>query len=321
MSINHLPQCAFLVLFLATVVSAASAQGFPRKPIRLVASETGGGNDVVARIIAPGLGELLGQQVIVDNRPAGVIQGQTVYHALPDGYTLLFGGAPHWLMSYMRDRMPFDPVKDFAPVSSATTSPNILVVHPSVTAKSVKELIALAKARPGELNYSRAGAGGPSHLAGELFKSLAGVDIVSIPFKGSGPAVISLLSAQVQLMFATAPSVAPHVKSGKVIALVVTSAAPSALFPELPTVAASGLPGYRIAAIYGVLVPAKTPDSAIQRLNQDVVRVLSRQDVKEKLANIGVESAGSSPGEFAATINSEMALLGKVIKNASVRAE
>jgi tripartite-type tricarboxylate transporter receptor subunit TctC len=220
-----------------------------------------------------------------------------------------------------RTNASFDPVKDFAPIALATSSPNIVVVNASLGVKSIRDLIALAKARPGELNYGRAGAGGSSHLSAELFKSMAAVNIVSVPYKGSGPALIGLLGGQVQLIFATAPTVAPHVKSGKLSALAVTTAQPSALFPGLTTVTASGVPGYDSATIYGFLAPAKTPDAVIKRLNQDLARMLSGADMKEKLLNAGVEPVGGSPGEFASKIKSEMTLLGKLIKDAGISAE
>jgi len=306
---------------LATVT--ASAQPYPSKPIRVVSPAGGGGGDVVARLLANGLAERIAQQVVIDNRPSGIIMGQIVAKAAPDGYTLLFAGSTHWLSPFMvtRTNSGFDPVKDFAPIALATSSPNIVVVTSSLGVKSIKDLIALAKAKPGELNYGRAGAGGSSHISAELFKALAAVNIVSVPYKGSGPALIGLLSGQVQVIFATAPTVAPHVKSGKLNALAVTTAQPSALFPGLATVAASGVPGYESATIYGFLAPVRTSAAVIRKLNQEIGAMLAGREMKEKLLNAGVEPAGGTPPEFAGKIRAEMTLLGKLIKDAAISAE
>lgn len=300
----------------------ASGQNYPSKPIHIVTSEPGGGTDFVVRLIAQGLTDGLGQQAIVENRGggSGVIAGEMLAKAPPDGYTLLSYGSTIWLAPFLRSSVPYDPVRDFSPVSLTDRSPNVLVVHPAVAADSVKELIALAKARPGELNYARAAAGGPPHLSAELFKAMTGVNIVPIPYKGGGPAVIGLVGGQVQLMFATAASAAPHVKSGRLKALAVTSAGPSALFPGLPAVAAT-VPGYEAAAINGVFAPAGTPAAVVNRLNRAIVQFLGRADVKEKFFRVGVETVGSSPAEFAATVKSEMVKWGKVIRDAGIRDE
>jgi tripartite-type tricarboxylate transporter receptor subunit TctC len=308
----------FLFGMMVLGMGTAFGQNYPNKPIRIVCAEAGGGADVVARLMAQGLTASFGQQVVVENRPTGVVLGQTVAKATPDGYTLLLAGASHWLLPFTLVKIPFDPVKDFLPITLVTTSPNILVVHPSVQAQSVKELIALAKAKPGELNFGSGTTGTSSHLAGELFRIMAGVNIVHIPYKGSGPAIIALLGGQVQMMFPNAAGVASHVKSGRLRALGVTSLQPSALFPGLPTVAASGVPNYQSASIYGTFAPAGTPATLINRLNQESVRVLNRPDVKEKLFNAGVEVVGSSPEEFAAAVKSEMAVWGKLIKDAGI---
>ena len=240
--------------------------------------------------------------------------------APPDGYTLLIDAASFWIGPLLQET-PYDPVKDFAPVTLTDSAPNVLVVNPSLPVKSVKELIALAKARPGELNYGSSSTGSTPHLAAELFNMMAGVKIVRVPFKGSGPAVISLLGGQVQLMFATAGSVAPHVKSGRLRALAVASLQPSALAPGLPTIAASGVPGYEAVAFEGMFAPAKTPVAIIDRLNQEIVRVLNRAEVKERFFNAGVETVGSTPEEFAAAIKSNVAKWGKLIKDAGIRDE
>jgi tripartite-type tricarboxylate transporter receptor subunit TctC len=298
-----------------------SGQDYPSKPIRMVSPGPGGGADFVTRFIAQGISGPLGQQVVVENRPAGVIPGQIVSKAQPDGYTLLVNGNSFWIAPLMRDNIPYDPVRDFSPIASAVGSPNILVVHASVAASSVKELIALAKSRPGVLNYASASAGGSVHLSAELFKYMAGVNIVRISYKTSGTSVNALVGGEVQLMFANAPSVMPHVKSGRLRALAVTTLQPSALLPELPTVASSGLPGFEVASVYALFAPVKTPAAIVNRLHQEVVRFLARTDVKEKFFAAGVEPVGGSPEELAAAMKSEMARMGKVIKDAGIREE
>ena len=312
----------FPVAMIAPDAGSALAQNYPSKPIRILTSEPGGGTDFVVRLIAQGLTESLGQQAIVENRGggSGVIAGEMLAKAPPDGYTLLSYGSTIWLTPFLRSSVPYDPVKDFSPISLTDRSPNVLVVHPSVAADSVKGLIALAKARPGELNYARAAAGGPPHLSAELFKAMTGVNIVPIPYKGGGPAVIGLLGGQVQLMFATAASAAAHVKSGRLKALAVTSAEPSALFPGLPAMATTVV-GYEAVAINGVFAPAGTPAAIVNRLNGAIAQFLRRAEVKEKFFNVGVETVGSSPDEFTATVRSEMAKWGRVIRDAGIRDE
>jgi tripartite-type tricarboxylate transporter receptor subunit TctC len=285
----------------------------------MVTPGPGGGADFVGRLLGQGISGPLGQQVVIDNRPAGVIPGQIVSKARPDGYTLLINGNSFWIARLLQD-IPFDPVKDFAPITIAVSAPNILVLHPAVPANSVRELIALAKAKPGTLNSGFAAAGGSVHLSGELFKYMAGVDIVRINYKSSGGAVTALLAGEVHLMFANAPPVAPHVKSGKLKALAITTLKPSAQFPELPTVAAT-LPGFEVASLYGIFAPAGTPAAIVGRLNQEIVRFLARPDAKEKFLAIGSETIGSSPGELEAAMKSEMARMSKVIKAEGLRQE
>ena len=294
-------------------------QSFPNKPIRIVTSAPGGGADLVARVIAQGISGPLGQQVVVDNRTGGAILGDIVSKAPPDGYTLLLTGS-FWILPLIQ-KVSFDPVRDFAPITLASTEPNVLVVHPTVAAKSVKELIASAKARPGELNYSSGPSGGTAHLAGELFKAMAGINIVRIPYKGGGPALNGLLSGEVQLTFSSASSVALYAKSGRLKALAVGSAEPSVLAPGLPTVAASGLPGYESVSINGIFVPAGTPAPIVKRLNHEIVRVLNQADVKERLLNSGTEAIGSSPGQFATAVKSDLARMSKVLRDAGIHAE
>ncbi len=299
--------------------SLAVGQDYPNKPIRLVCSGTGGGTDFTARVIAQGLSGRLGQQVTVENRPSGVIPGEVVSKAAPDGYTLLLTGSALWLLPFLLDRVQYDPQKDFSPVSLAVTSTNILAVHPALPVRSVKDLIALAKARPGDLNFGTAGSGSASHLAGELFKAMAKVNIVWINYKSPGAAITDLLAGRMQLTFGSAASTKAHVNVGKLRALAVTSAQPSALFPELPTIAASGVPGYELVAPFGLFAPAGTPPALVNRLNQEVVRVLNLPESKKRFASAGLEVVASSPEQLGTRVKEEMSTLGKVIKDVGIR--
>ena len=294
---------------------------FPARPVHIVTSEPGGGNDFAARLIAQGLTGPLGQPVVVDNRggASGAIAGETVAKAPPDGHLLLLYGSNIWLLPFLRDRVPYDPVKDLAPITLAVRAPNLLVVHPSLPVKSAQELIALARKRPGALNYGAGAVGSSSQIATELFKAMGKLDIVQISYKGNGIALNALIAGEVQLAFATPGSVAAHIKSGRLRALAVTSPQPSPLLPDLPTVASAGLPGYEATSIVGMFAPAKTPEAVIARLNQETVRVLNRAEIKERFLSSGVETVGSTPEEFGAVVKSEMARLGKVIRDANIR--
>ncbi|MBI4189471.1 MAG: tripartite tricarboxylate transporter substrate binding protein [Betaproteobacteria bacterium] len=296
-------------------------QDYPNRPIRLVTTSPGGGLDFAARLFAPGLTRGLGQTVIIENRGGGVTPIETVAKAPPDGYTLLFNSGSTWILPFLQTKAPYDPVRDLAPITLVEIAPSVLVVHPSLPVKSVKELIALAKARPGELNYAAGSIGSSTHLSPELFKAMTGVDIVHIFYKSSGPALIDLIAGHVQVMFASPGGVEPHVKAGRVRALAVTTAAPSELLPGLPTVAASGLPGYESVVSHGMFAPAKTPQAIIQRLHRETVRVIHLPEVKERLLKSGVEPVGNSPEEFGAYIKSDMVKWGKVIKDAGIRAD
>jgi tripartite-type tricarboxylate transporter receptor subunit TctC len=298
----------------------ASGQNFPNKPIRIVTSEAGGGNDVQARLIAQGLTGALGEQVIVENRPSGIIPGDIVSKAQPNGYTLLLYNNALWTGPLIQTT-PYDAVKDFSPIVAVAKAANVLVVNPALPIHSVAELIAVAKAKPGELNYGSSGTGASNHLAAELFRTMAGVNIVRINYKGAGPALTALLAGEIQLMFPTAGAVAPHIRTGRVRVLAVTSAEPTALAPGVPTVAASGLPGYESISIYGIFAPAGTPRVVIDKLNQEIVRLLNRADIKEKFFNAGMETMGGSPEQLAATVKSEIARVGRVIKQAGIRSE
>jgi len=297
----------------------ACSQNYPARPIRIVTSGVGGGNDYVARLVAQGFTVSLGQQVIVENRGSGVQPGDVVARAAPDGYTLLVGSGGLWLLPLMQPA-PTDILRDFAPISLLARAPTILVVHPSLPVNSVKELIAAAKARPGALNYSTGATGSTSHLAPELFKAMAGISMVRIPYKSGASEIADLIGGQVQLTFGTAASVMPHVKSGKLRALAVTSLQPSAMFPGLPAVAES-LPGYALGSVYGLLAPAKTPATIIKRLNQETVRFVSLAETKERLLATGVEAVSSAPEEFTAQIKTDVTRLGKVIKDAGIKAD
>jgi tripartite-type tricarboxylate transporter receptor subunit TctC len=299
------------------------AQSFPAKPIRVYTAEAGGGADVVARLIAQGLTASFNRQVIVENQGAasGAVAAQAVAKSPPDGYTLLFFGSGIWLLPYLRANVPYDPVRDFTAITLADRSPTVLVVHPSLPVRSVRELIALAKAHPGELNYASGSTGAAPHLAAELFNSMAKVRITRVNYKGTGPALNDLVGGQVQLMFTTTGTGLAQVKSGRLRALGVTSREPSALAPGIPTIAASGVPGYEADSTHGLLAPAGTPPAIVELLNQETVRVLNRADVKEKLLAVGVEAVGTTPASFAATIKDDMAKWGKLIREVGIRAD
>ena len=297
-----------------------AGQNYPSKSIRIIPGEAGGSTDVAARLIAQGIAGPLGQPVIVDNRPS-IIGVETVSKAAPDGYTVLFQGNLIWIQPLLQTNIPWDATRDFSPITLAIRQPTILVVHPSLSVKSVRELIVLAKGQPGALNYASSAPGTASHLAAELFKSLAGVSIVHIPFKGGGPAITALISGQVQVMFPSAGAVTTHLRSGRLRALAVGGAEPSALVPDLPTIAGAGLPGYESSSLQGMFAPAKTPEAIINRLNQEIVRVLNRSDVKEKLFSAGVEVVGSSPEQLAAAVKVDTENMSKVIRDNSIRIE
>ncbi len=311
----------FSVTALLLCATTAAAQNYPNKPIRVLAPEAGGGVDFVARVIARELSAGMGQQVVIDNRggAGGIIAGDAVVKSAPDGYTLLFYGPAIWLLPYLRERVPFDASKDLAPVSLAVTTPNVLVVHPSLPVNSVRDLIALAKAKPGQLNDAGANTGSSAHLTAELFKVMAGVNVVRVPYKGVGPALSSLIAGHVQLMFPSAGSITPHVKSGRLRALAVTSAKPSELTPGLPTVAASGVPGYESVAIFGIFAPAQTPAEIITRLQREVARAVANAEVKKRFLESGVEPVGSTPEEYAAAIRREQGKWGKLIRELGIR--
>ena len=318
MVLSRFSVCMAAVALMAMGASMASGQNYPNRPIRMVAGAPGGSSDFAARTVAQGISGPLGQNVIVENRSFGVMAIEIVAKAPPDGYTLLYYGSALWIGPLFQ-KMSYDPVRDLAPVSMALSSPNILLVHPAVPAKSVKELIALAKAKPGVLNYGSGETGSSGHLSAEVFKYMTGVNIVRVPFKGQGPALIALLGGEVQMLIASAGGMAGYINTGKLRALGVTGTQRIAAFPDVPTVAESGVPGYEAVQRSGVWGPAKMPVTIINQLQQVIAQAVRKPDVKERFANDGVDPVGSTAQEFDATIKAEMAKMGKVIKEANLR--
>jgi len=300
----------------------ATAQPFPSKPIRMIApSSPGGPVDVIARVLAPGMTETLGQQVIVENRAgaAGLIGAELVAKAPADGYTLLLGfSGPLAIVPHLNEATPYDPVRDFAPVTLAASAPYVLLVHPAVPVKSVKELVALAKSRPGKLNYASGGNGTGIHMAGELFNLAAGVRILHVPYKGAGPGMAALMSGETDMMFNGLSPAIPQMKSGRLRGLAVGGDKRSPLMPELPTVAESGLK-FNTTGWYGILAPRGTPQPVIAKLQSELARALSIALVKEQLTKMGVEGIGSTPEQFGSLIREEMEKWGKVIKTAGLK--
>jgi len=322
----HMPKLiSFLpgaVLMLCTMV--AGAQVYPNKPLRiLVPAGAGGGVDTIARFLASPLGPALGQPVIAENRPGAgtLVASEITAKAAPDGYTMLMVTNSHAINASIHKNLRYDPVNDFAFVSTVASVPYIVVVHPSVPARSVKELIALAKRRPGELMASSAGTGSGTHLAFELFASMANVNIVHVPYKSGTSAMVDLTGGHVQLMLSNIINSMPHVKSKRLNVLAITTAKRSALYPQIPTVAESGLPGYQADAWYGVLLPARTPAEIAQRLNREVHAVLETPDFQAKVASQGAEVTGSTPEEFAALMRAEIAKWAKVTSRLKIQPE
>ena len=302
--------------------SGALAQAFPAKTVRIVVPfSAGGGTDVIGRVIAQKLSEGWGQQVIVDNRAGGgsVIGTDLVARSAPDGYTLLLTAPPFTTNAAVLPKLPYDSFQDFAPITLAALAPLIVVVHPSLPARSIKELVALARSRPGQLSYGSSGNGGPQHLAGELFKSMARVDIVHVPYKGGAPATVDLVGGQVQLGFSSMLTVLSFVKSERLRALAVTGPRRSAIVPQLPTVAESGFPGYETTTWYGILARGGTPPAVISTLNAAIGRALNAPDVKERLASEGAEVVASSPAAFATFLQQEVARVRNLAKTASIK--
>jgi tripartite-type tricarboxylate transporter receptor subunit TctC len=304
----------------ALTAGAAFAQDYPTRPVRLVSSAAGGGNDFAARIIAQALSERLGQPVIVDNRGGAQIPALLVAKAPPDGYTLLVQNNTIWVAPLL-EKTDYDPFRDLAPIMLTARAPNVLVVHPSLPVGSVKELIAAAKAAPGTINYASGVVGSSNYIAAELFKAMAGVDLTRIGYKGSGPALIDVMAGQVKVMFATTTSSSAHIKAGRLRALGITSAQPSPLEPGLPTIAASGVPGYVAESIYGVWAPAGTPAALVNRLNREIAAILNTPQIRERFMASGAEVVASTPQAFAAEIKAESTRLGKIFRGAGIKAE
>ena len=312
---------------LAALVLAGSAlaQAWPTKPVRLIVPfPPGGSADILARAIGQKLGDGLGQQVIIDNRPGAgtAIGAEATAKAAPDGYTIMLGTvSSHAINPALNPGLKFDPIKDFAPVSLVASIPFALIVHPSLPVNSARDLIALAKAKPGSLNYSSAGNGTSNHLAGELFKSMTGTFMVHIPYKGSAPALNDLIAGQVQLMYDLVLTAAPHVKSGAVRALAVTGRERSAALPGVPTVAESGVPGYEVTAWFGFFAPAGTPVAVVNTLNAETVKAMRLQDLRDRLGSQGAEALTSTPEQFSGYVKDELTKWTRVVKASGMKAD
>lgn len=294
----------------------AAAQDYPNRPVRIVTSPPGGGNDFPARILAKGLSAALNQQVLIDNRPT-IVTGEVVAKSPPDGYTLLVSGTPLWIGPLV-EKTSYDPIADFAPISVLDRAAVLLVVHPSMPVKSVKDLIALARSRPGALNYSSGANGASNHLGGVLFNHLAQVNIVRIPYKGTAPAMTAVMTGEVQLMFPGVGGAAPHVKSGRLRALAVGSAEPSTFLPDVPTLDASGVSGYSCVTLHALFAPAATPAPILTRLEQETVRFIRSAEARDMMMKGGVEAVSSSPQELSAIMKTEMTTIGKILRDAGI---
>ena len=321
----HAATCAALATLLSYAGVAAAQTAYPTKAIRYVVPFPAGGPlDIVARAIGQDLSKSWNQPVIIDNRPGagGNIGADAVAKSAPDGYTILMGAvSTHAINVSLYRKLPFDPVKDFAPVTLITQVPNVLIVHPSVPARSVKDLIALAKSRPGQLAFASGSTGSAGHLAGELFKTMAGIDMVHVPYKGAAPASIDLIAGHVSLMFDNLASALPNIDAARVRPLALTTIKRSALVPALPTISEQGLRDFDISTWFGILAPAATPAEIITRLNAEVVRILHTASMKERLAALGAEPVGDKPDEFAAFIKSEIPEYAKIIKASGATAD
>ncbi len=327
---NHLHVfCGALAVAAAAGAGAQSATrgsgaAYPTKPIRIVvASAPGGGTDFAARVVSAKLVELLGQSVVIDNRggAGGTIGSDIVAKSVPDGYTLLMVFVNFAVHPALYQKLPFDSVKDFVPVAPVATTPLILVVNPQVPAKSVREFIALGKAPGARLNYAAPGVGSLGHLAGELFKSMTGASLVHVPYKGGGPSITALLGNEVQAYFSTMPSALAQVRAGRLRALAVTGMKRAAAEPKIPTVTESGVPGYDVTGWFGALAPARVPKDIVARLNAEFVNAVSAPEIRDRMANEGLEPATGTPEAFAATVRADIAKWGKVVREAGIKPE
>jgi tripartite-type tricarboxylate transporter receptor subunit TctC len=320
---NPIMTC-FAAALACAYTASAPAQNFPAKAVRMVVGlAPGGGTDIITRMVGAKLGPAMNQQVVVDNRPgaAGNIAAEIVARSAPDGYTLLVATASHAVNPSLYKKMGYDPIKDFSPVTQLTAQPYLLVVHPSLPAKNVKEYVALSKTRKGGLTYASSGSGLLGHLAMELLKTMGRFEGTHIPYKGANPALIDTMSGQVEAFFPTIISGLPQVKNGKVRAIAVTTAQRSALLPNVPTIAEQGFPGYEVSGWYGLLAPAGTPKEVVAYLNTEVVKVLRQAEMKERMGADGATPVGNTPEQFAAYIRSEMEKYAKVIKASGATAE
>jgi len=308
---------------LAAMPPLATAQAYPAKPIRWISPwPAGGANDIFSRAIGQRIGESLGQQVLVDNRPgaAGTIGSDIAAKAPADGYTLVMGSSPtHAIAPALYPALPYDPLRDFSAVTLVGSVPNVLVLHPSVPAKTVKEFIAVAKARPGKLNFASTGNGTSQHLSAELFKFMAGLDMVHIPYKGTAPALTELVAGQVDLAFENMPALIPHIQAGRLRALAVTTTKRSAVMPELPTIAEAALPGYDASVWFGVFAPAGTPRPVIDRLHGEILKALQTQDLKSRMIGMGTDVSGMGPDDFSAYVRKEIPKWANLVKAAGVK--
>ena len=315
--------CTFA--FSLALPAASHAQAYPSKPIRFVVPYPAGGPlDTIARLLGAKVGESVKQPVVVDNKPGagGNIGADIVAKSPADGYTILMGAvATHAINPTLYKSIPYDPVKDFAPITQVATTPNVLVIHPSMPATNVREFIAHAKANPGKLSFGSGSIGSAGHLAGELFKTTAGVDMVHVPYKGAAPAMQDLVGGQINLMFDNLASALVQVKAGKIKALAVTTSKRSSFAPELPTIAESGLPGFDISTWFGVFAPAGTPREVLDRLHAEFAKALAAPDIREKMVNMGAEPVGNSPGEFSAFVRAEAEKYARVIKASGARVD
>jgi tripartite-type tricarboxylate transporter receptor subunit TctC len=313
-----------IVALFATAANGPLAQDYPARPIRMVVGfPPGGGTDVMARLVTPKMTEAWGQQVVIDNRAGatGIIGTDLVAKAAPDGYTLLMGHvATNAIAWSLFAKLPFDPAKDFAPITRVSSVPHILVVHPTLDVRTVKDLIALAKAKPGQLTFPSAGNGSTPHLAGEIFKTMTGVNLVHVPYKGSGQSLQDLLGGQVQVAFDTTAAVMVYVKAGRLRPLGVSTSKRLASLPEVPTIAESGVPGYEVTTWYGLFAPAGTPPAVVRKIFAETARIVRLPDVKERLDGMGTEeTTNASPAEFAALVKADIAKYAKVVKSAGLR--
>ena len=309
---------------LALTVTQAGATEFPARPVRLVVASTpGGALDVLSRIVGPKLTERWNQPIVIDNRAGagGIIGTEIVAKSSPDGYNLLVIAQGFTANPFLYKKLPYDTPKDFAPVTILAYGPNVLVVHPSLRVNSVKELIAQAKERPGQINYAISGVGTNSHMAAEMFKRMTGVDMVAIPYKGAGAAITAVVSGQVQLLFTSTGAAMPHIKAGRIKALGVATARRTPALPDVPTIAETGLPGFQVDGWYAVMAPGKTPKPIVDKLYQDIAAVLKMPDVASRIESVGLEPSGISPQQFSDYIRAEMKKSGKLIKEAGISAE